>query len=716
MTIRTVLLAALAVISFSSLHAQIEPKALKEWKDQKYSMFIHFGGIYSVLGGVWNDKPVTVGLSEQIQAHAGIYSDTYARVARQFNPTHWNADSIALLAKRAGMRSIVITSKHHDGFCMFKTATTDFNVVDATPFKRDVIKELSDACRRHGITFGLYFSLIDWHFPEASPISSHNSDLITPAHHTYNKQQITELLTNYGPVAELWFDMGSQSLEQSRDMRNLVHRLQPNCMIGSRIGNDMGDFTVMGDNQEPDYTIGVPWQSPASFFDETWGYRSWQKHVPEDEKYREKLTSLIRVVSRGGKYLLNIGPKGDGSVVPYEKDILLKIGSWLQKNGEAIYGVDPDPFYTTFAWGSVTSRPNKLYLHVLSRPEGNKITLSNLTGTIKSVSVLGEKTESMRFNQEKNGPVITLPSGLNPKKEVNVLVVEFTDGYKVAPYNPVLESDKKILLTSANAYKHYSNSGVDYNSRFQSTVAESWTVQPRQSGRFRPTLVYTDEEKGQKIDLTLATNTSVVTLDGDKPIKLATDLTKLTFGPIYLSGPFDSGIGALSSDAQNIDPAKPWPTAKGQLWQSKSDWKNGQVYPLPADMTTAYYLLQEITAPADQSILVGITSGDGLVVALNGKQLFVRNNPEKKPSEKDVLLLPLQKGKNQLLIKLFNNFQKQTPAGIDYAVPQVIYRKQLLPVSLKGGSYYPVRWQAHNPVSPHRTLLLPNMEVEWIKE
>ncbi|WP_449436023.1 alpha-L-fucosidase [Pedobacter steynii] len=261
---QTTILFTLLLFCKSLAFGQHDPKVLKEWQDQKYSMFIHYG-IYSVLGGVWEGKPVTKGLSEQIQAHAGIYSDTYAEVAKRFNPQYWNADSIVALAKKAGMRSLVITSKHHDGFCMFKTNTTDFNVVDATPYKKDIVKELSDACKRGGLRFGLYFSLIDWHFPQASPISSSNSDYITPEHVEYNKKQITELLSNYGPVSELWFDMGSQNADESRELRDLVHKLQPNCMIGSRIGNDMGDFNVMGDNQEPDYAIGVPWQSPASF-------------------------------------------------------------------------------------------------------------------------------------------------------------------------------------------------------------------------------------------------------------------------------------------------------------------------------------------------------------------------------------------------------------------------------------------------------------------
>lgn len=142
-----------------------------------------------------------MGYSEQIQAHAGIYSAVYGEVATQFNPAHWNADSIVMLAKAAGMKSVVMTFKHHDGFCMFHAAYTDYNVVDATPFKRDVLKELSDACQRHGLKFGMYFSLIDWHFPQAYPISSTNSDPITPEHHEFNKKQVAELITNYGPVS-----------------------------------------------------------------------------------------------------------------------------------------------------------------------------------------------------------------------------------------------------------------------------------------------------------------------------------------------------------------------------------------------------------------------------------------------------------------------------------------------------------------------------------
>ena len=534
---------------------QHDPKALKDWQDQKYSMFIHFG-VYSVLGGVWKGKPSYRNVSEQIQAHAGIYSDEYEAVAKTFDPEKWNPDSIVSLAKRAGMRSIVITSKHHDGFCMFKTNTTDFNIVDATPYKRDVLKELSEACKRGGLRFGLYFSLIDWHFPQASPISSSNSDYITPEHFELNKKQVTELLTNYGPVSELWFDMGSQSAAESKELRDLVHKLQPDCMIGSRIGNDMGDFNVMGDNQEPDYVIGVPWQSPASFFDETWGYRSFQKRGSEADKIREKLTSLIRVTSRGGNFLLNIGPKGDGSVVEFERDVLLAIGKWLDKNKEAIYGTDPDPFHISFKWGSLTSRPNKLYLHLMAQPEHNLITLPGLTGKIKSVQVLGESIKP-KYSQDAAGVKITVPAALDVAKEFKVIAVEFVNGFHVPPANIIADQQKPLVLNGHNAFKHYSSSGVDYSNRYQSTVKESWTLSPVRNETLKPVIFFTENEKGKSIDLEMNGKVSIVALSGGDAVGLMNDPATVHWGSLYQSGFYYSGPGGVHGNLKDVDVNKP---------------------------------------------------------------------------------------------------------------------------------------------------------------
>jgi len=689
------------------LFGQIPPEALRQWEGRKYSMFIHWG-IYSELGGVWNDQQISRGLSEQIQAHAGIYSDTYAQTAKRFNPVKWNPDSIALLAKRAGMRSIVITSKHHDGFCMFHSKHTSFNVVDATPYKRDVLKELSKACARHGLKFGLYFSLIDWHYPQASPISSHNSDYITPEHFEFNKKQITELLTNYGPVSELWFDMGSQSFEQSLEMRQLVHSLQPGCMIGSRLGNDMCDFMVMGDNQEPNYIIGAPWQSPASFFHETWGYRSWQVRGSETGKTREKLASLIRVCSRGGNYLLNIGPRGDGSVVEFEQNVLMNIGRWLDRNGEAIYGTDADPFHVPFEWGAITSRKDKLYLHVMEQPKNGNILLPGLDGKITKMSVLADGTPCA-WQKDAKGVTVKLPATVNPAHEFQAIEIVFEGGYTVPPIN-IIPYAKNLLLDQHNAFKYYSNSGIDYNSRYQSTIREEWTVLAGANARHTPVLYYTDQEKGRAIELSLNRQTAIITLEGDEEMKMKNNVAGLGWGPIYLQGPLSSGIDGIHGESANIDPAKPWGRRAAKIWEQTS-WKNNEIHSLPGDLTQAWYMLQEITSPVDQQILVSVTSADAVTVLLNGKTLVLHNNPFKKESIQDVVLLDLKKGKNQLLVKVFNCFQKEALMGISIDVPQRLFIKKLETVNLNKGEYFPVYWKLAHPVTPHETLNLPNLRL-----
>ena len=699
-----------AVVLFLSnqLFGQVSPEALRQWEGRKFSMFIHWG-IYAELGGVWNNQQISRGLSEQIQAHAGIYSDTYAQVAKRFNPVKWNPDAVVLLAKKAGMRSIVFTSKHHDGSSMFHTKQSDFNVVDATPYKRDVIKELSEACARHGIKFGLYFSLIDWHYPQASPISSHNSDYITPEHFEFNKKQVTELLTNYGPVSELWFDMGSHSFEQSLEMRNLVHSLQPECMIGSRLGNDMNDFMVMGDNQEPNYIIGVPWQSPASFFRETWGYRSWQVRGSEAEKTREKLISLIRVCSRGGNFLLNIGPRGDGSVVEFEENVLSDIGRWLERNGKAIYETMSDPFQVPFEWGAITSRSDKLYLHVLEKPKDGLIILPGLDGKITKVSVIADGTPCT-YHKDSKGVTINVPANINPENEIKVIEIDFEGSYKVPPINTIPYA-KNLILDQHNAFKYYSNSGIDYNSRFQSTIQEEWTLLANQTERRTPVLHYTDQEKGRVIELNQNGQNAKITLDGDAEVLLKNNTSGLTWGAIYLTGPVSSGIGGMYGQSVDIDIAKPW--GRNNITWEQTDWKNNQTYTLPADRSQAWYMLQEITSPADQQILVSVTSGDAVTVLLNGKTLVLHNNPFKKESMKDVVLLDLKKGKNQLLVKVNNFFQKEVHLGIDTQIPQRIYLKKLEPVQFRKGAFFPIQWKLGNPITPHETMNTPNLRLTF---
>lgn len=317
-----------------SLYSAERLNATERWQNLQFGMFIHFG-LYSLAGGCWNGKPVKKGYCEQILSHGNIPQADYEALMSDFRIPHFNAELIAETAKKAGMRYLVITSKHHDGFCLFDTKTTDYNSVRSA-CKRDIVAELAAACKKNELAFGVYFSLIDWHCPWALPISSHNSDRIPEKHHAYNVAQLTELMTNYGEICELWLDMGHPTRQQSQEMYDLVHGLQKNIMINGRIWNDKGDFATMADNEMPElpegrYELNVPWQTPASIYKETWGYKSWQERTDAQGKIRNLTDSLRRVVSHGGNYLLNIGPDNEGNIVPFEKEVLEGIGENLRK-------------------------------------------------------------------------------------------------------------------------------------------------------------------------------------------------------------------------------------------------------------------------------------------------------------------------------------------------------------------------------------------------
>lgn len=641
----TLLMAALLCIGAS---AQIVQDAYKKWHQNKYSMFIHFG-LYSVYGGVYNGKPVTFGYSEQIQSFAGIFSDWYGDTALEFDPVKFNADEIVALAKEAGMRSIVITTKHHDGFCMFRTATTPYNSVDATPSKRDYVKELSDACRRGGINFAIYYSLIDWNYPHAYPISSHNCDFITPQHHEFSKAQVTELLTNYGPISELWFDMGSNRPEQSQELYELVHKLQPNCMVSGRLGNGWYDFAVMADNKYPEGALQAPWQSAASMFDETWSYRSWQKRGDKHEKAMEKLRSLINVVSHGGNFLLNIGPRGDGSVVEFESEVLKEIGAWLKENGEAIYATEASPFREDFAWGKSTRKGNKLYLILSGEYPANgaielnmpEYKLQESKGNLTSANMKGSKV------------MITLPE--NAYNDQTIQVVELTFDREVLP-----QANANVARTS-----NYSYDCFDYYSNYRSTVSYEWALPKKKTTKVE--LTYTAEELGDEITL----NGQLVKLEGGKAITLKVD-SKTQWGKRYICGPEFNLFDRASTIEASLE--KTPLRKKGGTWKEVSEEK----ITLPVNLIEDYYLMQTVESPKAQDILVDVAAGNAIELFVNGVSVMKHLNPYRCTYREEKVLVHLEKGTNVILLRAYNRFEKETSLLLRPSAEQVIYKQNVV--------------------------------------
>lgn len=329
--------------------------ALEEFRADHFGLFIHFG-VYSKLGGIWKGEKIPY-YAEQIMNHARITIPEYEAVAKDFNPTNFNADEIVLLAKNAGMKYIVFTTKHHDGFCMFDTQTTDYDIVDFTPYGKDIVKELADACHRHGMKLGFYYSLPDWHFPYGIPRLEPDSttnctehvnqvysplEIITPKLEDYIVAQLTELLTNYGEIYTMWFDMGLVTPEQSRRFRETVNSIQPQCLINGRIMNNMGDYMTLPDNGNISSYGDIYWDNPASLYN-SWGYKSWIERPELGQQIETQTQRLLRTVVNGGNFLLNIGPDGTGEVIDYEKDVLKGIGDFLREHPDTLNRLQPCP-------------------------------------------------------------------------------------------------------------------------------------------------------------------------------------------------------------------------------------------------------------------------------------------------------------------------------------------------------------------------------------
>lgn len=436
---------------------------IRAWESRKFGLFIHFG-LFSVAGGMWNGQEIDNGYSEQIMANAPITKSEYEKLAQRFDPEKFDADAIVALAKAAGMKFIVITAKHHDGFNLFQTKQTPYNAVDGTPYGKDIIKQLADACQRGGLAFGVYYSTIDWHHPGGNTYIEGNSNPITPQQEAFNIAQLKELTTKYGPLSEIWFDMGKSTPAQSARFAETVHANQPDTMVSGRVWNHQGDFTVMSDNALPRSEVEEPWQAPASIFNETWGYRSWQKRDDLEGKIHEHIEKLVHVVSAGGNYILNIGPEGDGAVVPYEADVLNGIGKWMSVNGEAIYDSSRQPF-DRLDFGYATVKPGKLYLFVRKLPVDGKLRLPGVVGApFGAARLLGDKGPTASMHVDAGGAWLDAAQFPRLKDSfMPVIAIDLNAPVIVRPeaIAPEANGGVRLLAGSASPFQNYNGFGYE---------------------------------------------------------------------------------------------------------------------------------------------------------------------------------------------------------------------------------------------------------------
>jgi alpha-L-fucosidase len=455
--------------------------SIPEWfRDGKFGMFIHWGP-YSVLGGEWNGKRIKQGdNAEWIMQKLEIPVDEYRKIAATFNPVDFDAEEWVALAKKAGMKYIIITSKHHDGFAMYDSEVSNYNIVDYTPYGRDPLKELSEACAEAGIRFCIYYShREDWEHPYAYgntwDFDSSQTKLDTMDYPELFRKyldekaipQLKELLTNYGPMGIVWFDRGMYTQEQGKEFVELIHNLQPDCIVNGRVGHYnkelLGDYQSLADNGMPIGGIEEYWETPQTLND-TWGY---SKHDNNWKQAEEIIRRMVTIISKGGNYLLNVGPTGEGIIPQPSAEILSRVGKWMDKNSESIYGTSSSPFTYELPWGFCTRKGNLLYLHVFDWPEDGILEVEGLYNDPLEAYLLINKEKQLDIRKESNNKLhINLPE--SPPDDINTVVVLKIKGKPdVKPFVIVQNEYEPVSLdyltanTSGRAVKRFNRKGEE---------------------------------------------------------------------------------------------------------------------------------------------------------------------------------------------------------------------------------------------------------------
>ncbi|MFZ4399042.1 MAG: alpha-L-fucosidase [Bacteroidales bacterium] len=447
-------------------------KRMEWWREARFGMFIHWG-LYSIPAGQWKEEKTH---AEWIRETAKIPIEQYEKLLTQFNPVMFNAEVWVKYAKDAGMKYIVLTSKHHDGFCLFDSKYTEFNVMH-TPFKRDILKELADACRKYNIKICWYHSIMDWHHPDYLPRREWEKEIRPENDADFNnylnylKNELTEILTNYGDISLLWFDgewEPTWNHKYAKELYDYLRNLKPDLIINNRIDtyrNGMGGFSnnplALGDYGTPEQEIpenglpGVDWESCMTMNDH-WGFNKFDNNW---KSTKELIQNLTDIASKGGNYLLNVGPTAEGLFPQASIDKLAEIGKWMKINGESIYGTKASPF-SSISWGKCTQKEIgntfRLYFHLFDWPKNKKIEINTLENeVIKAYLLSDSKKKPLVFKRIGIQLLISLPEKA-PDANNSVVVIEikgkpqvittpeFIYTYNVERNNSSIDLKKKI--------------------------------------------------------------------------------------------------------------------------------------------------------------------------------------------------------------------------------------------------------------------------------
>ncbi len=474
------------------------------FRDARFGMFIHWG-LYAQYGGFWHGKSTkTNRCAEWLMFAAKAPVAEYAAAAKDFNPMNYDADAWVRAAKAAGMKYIVITTKHHEGFAMFKTAASPFNIVDASPYGKDVLKPLAEACRRHGMKLGFYYSQnVDWHHPGGDlrgapwdPAQKGNPEKYA---REIVEPQLREILSNYGDIAVLWFDTAGNVINKPRADRiwKLVLELQPNIIINNRLGGGyQGDIQTPENQIPPGGFPGKDWESCMTM-NHTWGFAS------DDHDWkspRELIHNLADIASKGGNYLLNVGPNEKGEIPAPSLERLAKVGEWMQVNGEAIHATRSAGFSTLPEWGRITKRENKdgtttLYAIVFDAPESGVVTVSGLSNAVLDAKLLGDASP-VKVANEGSAVSVTLPDSAKSKQDFVIAIrlkgalsidtAAYADAasgvFRLSPHAAVTTNGLKEEDTGSSGIDHAPDPHLGFWTNPAATA--TWTLKSKSAGKY----------------------------------------------------------------------------------------------------------------------------------------------------------------------------------------------------------------------------------------
>lgn len=436
-----IILTGINNIAFTQNNNISQDIKMEWWREARFGMFIHWG-VYAVPGGVLEKNEQRRGGTEWFMNRMKVSVNDYQQYAKEFNPLKFDANIWVKMAKNAGMKYIVITAKHHDGFAMFKTETSKWNIVDATPYGKDILKELADACRREGIKLGIYYSQAQdwvnaggssgrrfttegWQNPDSIKIDAYTKEYnghwdaqqmrATMADYVDRIAipQIKELMTNYGDIAIIWWDTPVNMTDEFAEKIQSLLKTQPNIIANDRLKrpNYPGDFRTP-EQKIPDLSEldGKDWEACMTM-NNSWGYD--KRLSGQNWKSAETLIrNLIDIASKGGNYLLNVGPNADGEFPQESIDRLEKIGTWMKINNEAIYGSKASPF-SPLEWGRCTQKATKdgtaFYFSVFNWPANGKLNVPELKNKVVSAKFLATG-KSLNTSVGSDGLLIKVPS------------------------------------------------------------------------------------------------------------------------------------------------------------------------------------------------------------------------------------------------------------------------------------------------------------------